>query len=158
MARLGPGTNPAGVRARIRALVSPTPVRIRSAAQTPYLREADGVLPPEWEKVFFGQFAARPEPSGALRIDPSWTASHIVSVRVPILGRVRCNRTLLPALRANRLILRSILAGLWATLCGCFTGFPSVRGRAWLPLQLGQQRTKRLLRPVCLSASGTLLR
>ena len=105
VARLRPGTNPAGVRARIRALVSPTPVRIRSAAQTPYLREADGVLPPEWEKVFFGQFAARPERSGALRIDPSWTASHIVSARVPILGRVRCNRTLLPVLRGTLLHL-----------------------------------------------------
>ena len=123
VARLRPGVDPASVRALLRALISPTPVRIRSATQTPYLREADGVLPPVWEKVFFGQFAAHVEPQGALRIDPSWIASHIASAHVPILGTVRCNRNLIPTLRASlRYLQRSGLASLVrpSEYRGCF--------------------------------------
>ena len=53
---------------------------------------------------------------------------------------------LLPLRGANYLILRNIWAGSWDILCGCSFGWSSPRGRAWFALQLGQQRTERLLR------------
>jgi hypothetical protein len=92
-----------------------------------------------WEKVFFGEFAARVEAGGALRIDPQWTAAHIVSARVPILGTVRCNRALVMPLRATlRYLVRAGLASLIrpAEYRGCFVpslipGSAEISHHAW---------------------------
>jgi hypothetical protein len=91
------------------------PVRIRGPGAAAYLREADAVLPPVLMKVVFGEFAAVPNPrtGGWLTIDPAWVAAHIASERVPILGRVTCNRALFPLLRgALAAIARTGLAPL----------------------------------------------
>jgi hypothetical protein len=50
-------------------------------------------------KEQFGEFSARVLPGGRLALDPAWEAANLETVDVPILGRVRCNRKLLPALR-----------------------------------------------------------
>jgi D-alanyl-D-alanine carboxypeptidase len=86
--------------ARIRALLPPDePLRIRGPGETTFLRQGDAVLPPVILKELFGEFAARPAPGGFLQVDPRWEATHIVTASVPILGRVRCNRGIVPQLR-----------------------------------------------------------
>jgi D-alanyl-D-alanine carboxypeptidase len=93
-----------GVRwALIRRLVpAGTLLRIREPDTEHFLRQADAVLPPVMMKAAFGEFEASPHllPGEWLRIAPSWESSHIVSAPVPILGTVRCNRALVPQLRA----------------------------------------------------------
>jgi hypothetical protein len=84
---------------RIRSLLPPgVAVRVRGPGETPYFRQGDAVLPPIRLKEVFGEFAARPTAGGYLAMDPSWERSHIVTASVPVLGRVRCNRALLPML------------------------------------------------------------
>jgi hypothetical protein len=73
-------------------------VRVRGPGETPYFRQGDAVLPPIRLKEVFGEFAARPVAGGNLAMDPSWEQSHLVTTTVPILGRVRCNRALVPML------------------------------------------------------------
>jgi hypothetical protein len=101
VARLRPQADPRAAAASIRRSAGASlRVRVRSAAQTPYLRQADGVLPPEWEKVYFGEFAARPQGDGSFQLDPAWVREHVRTARVPVLGTVRCNRALLGPLRS----------------------------------------------------------
>ncbi len=84
---------------RLRALLpAGTQIRIRGPGETPYFRQGDAVLPPVQMKVLFGEFAAKPNAHGFLRIDPAWVASHITVAEVPLLGRVQCNRALIPQL------------------------------------------------------------
>ena len=75
------------------------PLRIRLPGETPYLRHADAVLPAVEMKRLMGEFAASPRQDGTLAQDPAWVRDTIVEAEVPILGRVRCNRHLLPQLR-----------------------------------------------------------
>jgi hypothetical protein len=76
-------------------------VQVRTPGQTPYLRAGDAVLPPVLVKAFFGEFAARPgDEAGTLEVDPAWRASHLVTIRIPVLGMVTCNRGIIPQLRA----------------------------------------------------------
>src|SRR5207245_6773718 len=85
--------------ARIRSLLpSGLPLRIRGPGETPFFRQGDAVLPPVRLKLLFGEFAARPV-EGYLVIDPAWVHSHIVTTEVPILGKVTCNRAIIPQLR-----------------------------------------------------------
>jgi hypothetical protein len=85
---------------RIRALLPPGGLlRVRGPGETPFFRQGDAVLSPVRLKVLFGEFAARPIAGGFLQVDPAWVRTHIVTARVPILGRVRCNRALIPQLR-----------------------------------------------------------
>ena len=85
--------------ARIRSLLpSGLPLRIRGPGETPFFRQGDAVLPPVRLKLLFGEFAARPV-GGYLVIDPAWVHSHIVTTEVPILGKVTCNRAIIPQLR-----------------------------------------------------------
>lgn len=88
--------------ARIRALAPSTAVRVRGPGGISYLRQADAVAPPVILKSVFGEFQASPHvgPDGSLTIDPSWTRANVVEATVPILGRVTCNRVLVPQLRA----------------------------------------------------------
>ncbi|CAN5779821.1 MAG: M15 family metallopeptidase [Actinomycetota bacterium] len=74
-------------------------VRLRGPGETPFLRQGDAVLPQSAIKARFGEFAYKSGPGRDVVQDPRWTAEHIASARVPILGQVRCHRALLPALR-----------------------------------------------------------
>ena len=88
------------ITAGIRSLLpSGAQLRVRGPGETPFFRQGDAVLPPVIVKKYFGEFAARPLPTGFLAIDPRWVAEHIVTAAVPILGRVQCNRALIPQLR-----------------------------------------------------------
>ena len=98
-------------------------VQVRAPGETPYFREGDAVLPPVLVKVVFGEFAARPDPArpGYLRIDPSWVHDHIVTATVPVLGKVTCNRALIPQLRDAMLAVRDRgLADTIKTYAGCY--------------------------------------
>jgi len=76
-------------------------VQVRAPGDTPYLRAGDAVLPPVVVKTLFGEFAARAgRQAGTLQIDPRWTSAHIVTTHVPLLGRVTCNRQIVPQLTA----------------------------------------------------------
>jgi hypothetical protein len=125
LVRIRDGADPAATEAAVRAAVPVSPghaVRVRSQAETAYLRQGDGVMPPEWTKVYFGEFAAVAD-GGDIRIDPAWIRRHIATERVPILGEVTCNRSFLPPLRATlTAIQRAGLAGLVdpAHYGGCF--------------------------------------
>ena len=76
-------------------------VQVRAPGETPYFRQGDAVLPPVLLKSLFGEFAALPVPGnpGYLHVDPRWVKDHIVTTTVPVLGRVTCNRALIPQLR-----------------------------------------------------------
>jgi D-alanyl-D-alanine carboxypeptidase len=80
---------PAGVR-----------VRVRSPGETPVFRHGDAVLPQVRVKEVFGEFAAQPVDGGLVRPHPAWVRANITTARVPILGRVRCHRLLVPLVRA----------------------------------------------------------
>jgi D-alanyl-D-alanine carboxypeptidase len=85
----------AGIR---RALPRGLPVRLRGPGETPFFRAGDAVLPQAMVKERFGEFAWRPGTGDGFVQDPAWQAANLATTRVPILGRVRCNRVLLPAL------------------------------------------------------------
>lgn len=89
----------AGVR---RLLPARTPLRLRAPGQARWLREGDAVLPPVLEKLRFGEFTVG-QPSigsGRLQTDPSWLRRNVVTVTVPLLGRVTCNAAVVVPLRA----------------------------------------------------------
>jgi hypothetical protein len=106
-----------------RALPTGLPVRLRGPGETPFFRAGDAVLPQAMVKERFGEFAWRPAGSGDFVQDPAWRAANLATGRVPILGRVRCNRVLLPALAgAMRELEQHNLAGLVdpAAFAGCW--------------------------------------
>jgi hypothetical protein len=90
---------------RFRALLPPDlqypVVQVHAPGEMRYLRMGDAVLPQALIKRRFGEWAGRPQPGnpGFIDIDPAWIAEHIVTVTIPVLGRVTCNRKLLPQLR-----------------------------------------------------------
>jgi hypothetical protein len=81
-----------------RALPPRLPVRLRGPGETPFFRAGDAVLPQAMVKERFGEFAWRKGPGDGFVQDPAWQAANLATARVPILGRVRCNRALVPAL------------------------------------------------------------
>jgi hypothetical protein len=81
-----------------RTLPAGLPARLRGPGETPFFRAGDAVLPQAMVKERFGEFAWRPAPADGFIQDPAWQAASLATARVPILGRVRCNRVLLPAL------------------------------------------------------------
>jgi hypothetical protein len=88
----------AAVAAAVRRLLpARLPVRLRGPGETPFFRAGDAVLPQALIKDRFGEFAWRPAGGGFVQ-DPAWQAASLATAAVPILGRVRCNRALLPAL------------------------------------------------------------
>jgi hypothetical protein len=98
-------------------------VQVRAPGETPFFRSGDAVLPPVTIKALFGEFAARPSPGrpGYLDVDPAWVRTHIVTVRVPLLGEVTCNRALVPQLRdAMSSLQRRGLRSLIHSYAGCF--------------------------------------
>lgn len=87
--------------AEVRALLpAGTPLRTVKPGGTRYVRVASGVDPPVVIKRVFGEFAAAPrsDDPAFLDMNPAWYDANIVTEEVPILGRVTCNRALLPAL------------------------------------------------------------
>jgi D-alanyl-D-alanine carboxypeptidase len=114
----------AGVAGAVRrSLPARRSLRLRGPGETPFFRAGDAVLPQAMIKDRFGEFAWRPRPGGAFLQDPAWQAASLATSRVPILGPVRCNRVLLPALAgAMRELQRRNLAGLVdpAAYAGCW--------------------------------------
>ena len=51
-------------------------------------------------KQLLGEFEYRPTSGDYIEIDPRWVESNIVRAELPILGRWRCHRAILPALTA----------------------------------------------------------
>jgi D-alanyl-D-alanine carboxypeptidase-like protein len=92
------GDQAAVARAVRRVLPAGLPVRLRGPGETPFYRAGDAVLPQAMVKERFGEFAWRPGTGDAFVQDPAWQAANLATSGMPILGRVRCNRVLLPAL------------------------------------------------------------
>jgi hypothetical protein len=93
----------APVEAALAAMVPPgLPLRFRARGETPFLRAGDAVLPQVVLKDVFGEFAYRPGPRGDrdVEIDPTWMASNVTEVELPLIGRARCHRAVVPALTA----------------------------------------------------------
>lgn len=113
---------------RFRALLPPDVqypvVQVRAPGETKYLRQGDAVLPPALIKRRFGEWAGRPQPgdAGYIEIDPAWVQERIVTAELPVVGRVSCNRKLIPQLRGA---LEEVVAeGLTSTIHvynGCFS-------------------------------------
>jgi hypothetical protein len=82
----------------ISALVPEEAVRFRARGETPYLRHGDAVLPQALIKARFGEFAYRRSSGRDLLEDPAWPRENITTQAVPILGRITCHRSLLPAI------------------------------------------------------------
>lgn len=96
-------------------------VRTRSEGESPYLRHADAVLPQAMIKDRFGEFAYRGPASGPITVDPRWVDANIVEADLPVLGHLRCNRRLLPALRgALDELVAANLSHLVASFEGCW--------------------------------------
>ena len=114
-------------RARLQPLLPATlgvnrAVQVRAPGQTPFFRAGDAVLPPVIVKSLFGEFAARPGASpGTIEIDPDWTTSHLVTTRLPVLGRVTCNIGIVDQLRrAMTAVATAGLSGTVRSFNGCF--------------------------------------
>jgi hypothetical protein len=125
-----PGLHPTDRRlqARLRSLLPPglayPVVQVRAPGETRYLRMGDAVLPPALIKRRFGEWAGRPQPgnTGYIDIDPSWVREHIVTVTLPVLGRVSCNKRLIPQLRgAMQALVTDGLASTIHSFSGCFS-------------------------------------
>lgn len=124
----GAGSSLGSLTKRLRALLPASlsidrRVRVRAPGDTPYLRAGDAVMPPVLLKSLFGEFAARPAPGnpGYLQIQPSWEHTRLVTVPVPLLGQVTCNRSIIPQLRGAMAELRRRgLGSLVRTYDGCF--------------------------------------
>ena len=124
-----PGLQPSSqqLEKRFRAVLPPgllyPVVRVRSPGETTYLRADDDTLPPALVKRRFGEWAGRPQSSTDVEVDPTWVQDHIVTVTIPVLGRVACNERLIPQLRGA---MKDLVAqGLESTIHsfdGCFVG------------------------------------
>jgi hypothetical protein len=97
-------------------------VQVRAPGDTPFFRAGDAVLPPVMVKTLFGEFAARRgRRPGTLQIDPAWTAAHLVTTHVPLLGQVTCNRQIVPQLTAAmRQVKRRTPANAVRSYDGCY--------------------------------------
>jgi len=97
-------------------------VQVRVPGQTPYLRAGDAVLPPVAVKALFGEFTAkRGAVPGSIEVDPAWAAAHLQTATVPVLGRVTCNRGIVPQLRAAMARVASLgLTHTVRSFHGCF--------------------------------------
>jgi hypothetical protein len=63
-------------------------------------RATDSVLPTALVKERFGEFAVAAAEGDALRIDPEWRDTWIVTADLPLVGQTRCHRMVLPYLRS----------------------------------------------------------
>ena len=125
-----PGLHPGDgqLERRLRGLLPPglqyPVVQVRAPGETRFLRMGDAVLPPALIKRRFGEWAGRPQPgnTGYIDIDPTWTQEHIATVTLPVLGRVSCNKRLIPQLRgAMEAVVADGLASTIHSFAGCFS-------------------------------------
>lgn len=125
-----PGLQPTDrqLETRLRALLPPglpyPVVQVRAPGETRYLRMGDAVLPPALIKRRFGEWAGQPQPgnAGYIDIDPTWTREHIATVTLPVLGRVSCNKRLIPQLEgAMKAVVADGLASTIHSFDGCFS-------------------------------------
>jgi D-alanyl-D-alanine carboxypeptidase len=118
---------PGTIERAIRDVAPPgVALRLRRRGQTPFLRQGDAVLAPVMVKRLFGEFDADPTANagGWFTMDPAWVRADVATASVPILGRVTCNRRILPQLRAALRQVRSAgLSGLIdpGDYGGCYT-------------------------------------
>jgi hypothetical protein len=112
----------AEAEARIRAAAPGVRMRVRGPGETPWLRHGDAVLPQSILKEQLGEFSARTGPGGALVLDEAWVAANLVTVDLPVLGRVRCHRSMVPALRAAlaEIEARDLLGPIDRRASGCW--------------------------------------
>lgn len=113
---------------RFRAMLPPgllyPVVQVRAPGETTFLRADDSTLPPALVKRRFGEWSGRPrsEDTG-IEVDPTWVQDHIVTVTIPVLGRVSCNERLVPQLRgAMRDLVSQGLESTIHSFEGCFVG------------------------------------
>ena len=102
------------------AAAPPMPVRLgvdRSWDPT----SPDRVLSSVALKRMVGEVAFRPGRGDAVALEPSWVARNIVTERVPGLGAIACNRSIMPALRgALTEVVRAGLQGALGRYGGCY--------------------------------------
>lgn len=115
------------------ALMPGVTARFRAPGETPFLRNADAVLPPLVLKQRFGEFAYQPAAPGQRELaqDPAWEAENIVTRTLPIVGEMRCHRAVLDAVEgALRELQAENLAGLVdpAAYAGCWNPRLTVPG------------------------------
>jgi hypothetical protein len=124
-----PGLQPSSqqLEKRFRAVLPPgllyPVVQVRSPGETTYLRADDETLPPALVKRRFGEWSGRPGSSTDIEVDPTWVQDHIVTVTIPVLGRVACNERLIPQLRgAMKEVVAQGLESTVHSFDGCFVG------------------------------------
>lgn len=116
----------------IRRVLGRFPARIRTvdpAEPTP----GGTLLPLRDVKALFGEFWFEPRHGLGIRIDPAWVRANIARVRVPLLGRFRCHRKIVPALQGamNELRVRG-LSHLIESFEGCYSPRFQVSGNGEL--------------------------
>lgn len=108
----------------VRSLVpEDEPIRVVAPGGSRYMRVASGVHPPIVLKQSFGEFAAAVDPANPamFEIDPRWTDEHLVTKRVPLLGKLTCHRVFMAGLlEAMRQVERAGLASSIHSTAGCF--------------------------------------
>ena len=81
-------------------LPADVPLRIRALDESDFIEGYAPVLPQVRLKLALGEFAFRPTTGTSFVRDARWEANNLVTAEVPLLGRVRCHRLLVPALRS----------------------------------------------------------
>jgi hypothetical protein len=117
--------NPA-VIAEVVEAASTTPVRLRVADDTPFLRSSDAVTPQMFLKERFGEFAFRPD-GDSYELDEEFVAANITTAPVPLLGQVTCHRGIVGRLTAalDEITERGLAGALDATrFQGCWNPRP----------------------------------
>lgn len=104
-----------------RDLASPTPARVGSYedVRTP---EPGRILSLAEIKRAFGEFTFSPQGPFWVSPDPAWVERNIREARVPVLGVMKCNAKILPAVAgAMRELERAGLAGLVRERASCYS-------------------------------------
>lgn len=73
---------------------------LRGSDQARWMRHGDRVEPQARVKRVFGEFTFRDTSGRDIQIDPAWVRANIVTTTVPLLGRITCHKTIVPAVRA----------------------------------------------------------
>jgi hypothetical protein len=138
---LAQGAEPAvTLRQRVTtALAGVKGVLVRDLGPPPWPVSWREVLPLALVKDRFGEFAVRPGIGTAVELEPDWLEAQIRTESVPLLGRVRCHRAMLPALRAALAELQRRGLGRLVDpgdVAGCFSfrriaGTAAVSRHAW---------------------------
>lgn len=73
---------------------------LRGSDQARWMRHGDRVEPQARVKRVFGEFTFRDTSGREIQIDPAWVSQNIVTTSVPLLGQIRCHKTIVPLVRA----------------------------------------------------------